>query len=215
MINENAKLTFNHLSKDLQKAYLECKEDNYFYSNKAFNLNVELYEIIQDEKKDFLYEDFQQPLMIDNFFGGVYHENELSLDVYGDWSEEEEQYIPLYCVYRGDGGNGSDSYYDNLIPAMMDFLNRLNLLADWIKEKLADFTPESFYCSLHVILAEKFNIQESENSNKLYDIYNELNNKEKEVFNKVLSRYAGISMEECIRKAKLDAFEKSFTAKRY
>ena len=215
MINENAKLTFNHLSKDLQKAYLECKEDNYFYSNKAFNLNVELYEIIQDEKKDFLYEDFQQPLMIDNFFGGVYHENELNLDVYGDWSEEEERYIPLYCVYRGDGGNGSDSYYDNLIPAIMDFLNRLNLLADWIKEKLADFTPESFYCSLHKIITEKYNIQGSENSNKLYDVYNELNNKEKEVFNKVLSRYAGISMEECIRKAKLDAFEKSFTAKRY
>ncbi len=37
MINKDAKLTFNHLSKDLQKAYLECKENNYFYSNKAFD----------------------------------------------------------------------------------------------------------------------------------------------------------------------------------
>ena len=31
MINKDAKLTFDHLSKDLQKAYLECKENNYFY----------------------------------------------------------------------------------------------------------------------------------------------------------------------------------------
>ena len=212
MINENAKLTFNHLSKDLQKAYLECKEDNYFYSNKAFNLDIELYKMIQDEKKDFLHEDFPQLLMTDNFFGGVYHENELNLHVYGDWSEEKERYIPLYCVCTE---GGFDSYYRNIIPAMMDFLNRLNMLADWIKEKLAVFTPDLFYSSLHEIITEKYNIQGSENSNKLYDIYNELNNKEKEVFNKVLSRYAGISMEECIRKAKLDAFEKSFTAKRY
>lgn len=210
MLDRNAEFGYYYMSRDLSYKFEVGEENEFFESDKVMICcNEELLNKIKSGKsryEDILTMDLEcVTLYRDNILEDG-HPNKLSLDIksvpLNSKSINEDQRKLVFIVRRGEGGLESDKEYDNYIPAMQDFIIRLDMLIKWAKEKLEIERPPLYYDVLNKIVSDKLSfIKDRKDIMKLDRYYRELDVWDKDKINEFINFMFGIDLDKSIKLA--------------